>query len=152
MGLYQYLPNAELVVELLIGLSWPTVAIVALFSLKERWLDLIRLAKGKDIKIVAKGIEFILADLSEKMSLSQLQLEELRGLTSAEIWALESFSKEFKDRKIEELPVAAKVAAKTLLNLEIVKLEGQYVVLTDIGHQILISAENILGKKNDPPR
>ena len=76
------------------------------------------------------------------------QIEELGGLTSNEIWALNDLSKGKITNAIKEMNQPQKVAVKTLLILNLVQSEGEgenrKVVLTNLGEKFLETANKIL--------
>ena len=143
------MPDFELVVELIIGLSWPLVALIGFWILSKSVVSIVELLNGKDIKLSAKGVDIVIENVAKKVRLSPMQHEELKELTAHDIWALESINKDdiYNNKKYESLnslPLALKVAVKTFIGLRMVEIKNHKPVVTTLGKEILLSAENIL--------
>jgi hypothetical protein len=96
------------------------------------------------LKVGASGIEMI----ANEMKLPSNTREELGGLSSHDVWALDDFSTAKIKVLIGQMKPAQKVAARTLIDAKLLDIvdegEGRKVVATELGKRFLETAKTIL--------
>jgi hypothetical protein len=134
----------EIVAQILAAIAWPLVVLVIALMLRRPLLDLLPRVR----QVEAKGIKLILERLEEEgQPLPFGARKELSGLTSHDIWALESFA-QGQMPLIPDLKPGQRVAARALVEAGLVSIRGEgpsrRLEVTELGKKILAAAESLL--------
>lgn len=137
--------DLEATVKIIQAIIWPFTLVVLIFAFRKQFVEFF---KAKKISVKAAGIEAVIEKFESTVTLSPSQRKELEYLTSSDIWALSSLNVNSGDyTKIDTMPLGAKVAAKSLLEIGLVEIVGQQVIVTRKGKELLNIAENILSER-----
>jgi hypothetical protein len=133
------------VLQILHVVSWPLaiVAIVVVFHVPLG--EVIR--RLHKVKANLKGVELVLEKLEKDVHLSVGARVELSGLSSNDIWALESFASQAIPPSVNGLNAPQRVAARTLFDAGLISVDGigldRKLRVTPLGHQLLQAANTL---------
>jgi hypothetical protein len=100
------------------------------------------------LKATSKGVELVLEKLEQQAPQASGSRTELSGLSSHDIWALDTFANQKISLIVDQMNPAQRVAARTLADFKLLTIisEGtnRRVELTSLGRQILQAANSIL--------
>jgi hypothetical protein len=129
----------SVLLHLMNAVSWPIAALVLVLLFRGSIIELI----GSVDTIEAKGVKLLMSRLPPSAR------AELKGLSSEDIWALESFANENNQvpKDVDRMNGAQRLAARTLLDFKVLTLEGdgpnKRVTLTHLGREILDAAKSL---------
>jgi hypothetical protein len=126
-------------------LSWPVAILVLAFLFRESIGSLI--GRIHKLKATSKGVELVLHKMEKDGQLSASSRAELAGLSSHDVWALDSFEGKKIPTEVDRMNPAQRVAARTLLDLNLLTLVGEgpnrQVVVAPLGRQMLDAAKSL---------
>lgn len=127
----------------ILRLSWPVAVLLLAFLFREAISGLI--GRIHKLKASSKGVELVLHKMEKEGQLSVSSRAELAGLSSHDIWALDSFAQGKIITKVDQMSPAQRVAARTLLDLNLLALFGEgpnrQVAVAPLGRQMLDAAK-----------
>lgn len=115
------------IAEVLSAVAWPIVVLAIFLMLRSSINGL--LARVKRLKAGATGVDLLLERLQKQDPAAFAARPELSGLTSHDIWALDSFAS--NKLVVKTLTAAQRVAARSLL-------EAGLVAMTATGSDLLV--------------
>jgi len=142
MSFDQAIAVAKAVAEVAAAVAWPLVIMILVCVFYKPITSL--LSRVREIK--ASGVEVLVDRLEEQGKLPVGGRAELQGLTSHDIWALDTFAK--VPMKIAAMTNPQRVAARTLLDAGLLVLQGtgveREVEVAPLGKELLEAAKTIL--------
>jgi hypothetical protein len=127
------------------AVSWPIAVIVLAILFRRAIRDLIR--RTRTIKATSAGVELVLNELEKEGPLPMSSRAELSGLSSHDIWALDSFAKGEVTTKVDQMRPAQRVAARTLVDVKLLTLVGENsnkeVTVSPLGRRVLEAAGSL---------
>jgi hypothetical protein len=136
-------PWLSAVLHLLSAIIWPIAVLVLAFLFRGSIQDLI--GRVHTLKASSTGLELLLSRAEKEGFVSSRA--ELSGLSSYDIWALQSFAEKIILPEVNRLNPAQRVAARTLLDLKLLVLVGEganrRVNVAPLGSQILEAARSL---------
>jgi hypothetical protein len=136
----------EIIPQVLNAIAWPIVVLIIALCFRKIIKDIF--SRVQKVVANSKGIELILDQLEKERKLPFGAREELSGLTSHDIWALDEFARNKITTIISDMNLAQKVAARSLMDVNLLVINNieskQQVEITQLGRQILAIANTLL--------
>lgn len=137
------------------AINWPVAIVVLLVAITVVTLAVVfrepisgAISRVQKVKATAKGVELTLERLEQQTQLAIGSRVELSRLSGNDIWALDDFANKRIETHVEKMKPAQKVAARTLVELKLLKIVGtgeqREVATTPLGQKILLAADSIL--------
>jgi hypothetical protein len=105
------------------AISWPIAVLVLAILFRRPIRDLV--TRVRTLKATSTGVELVLNELEKEGLLPVSSRAELSGLSSHDIWALDSFARGEVTTKVDQMRLAQRVAARTLLDVKLLTLVGE---------------------------
>jgi len=137
------------IAEVLSAVAWPVVVLAIFLMLRSSITGL--LARVKRLKAGAAGVDLLVERLQKEDPTVFAGRPELSGLTSHDVWALDSFASQ--TLVVTKLTPAQRVAARSLLDAGLLTIRSSgsdFVVQpTELGRRLLDAASSVSLKSGD---